>query len=639
MRQETITKRLETELEQLAEEVRALDQFDESTTLDIHALSCLMRYAAWHDPAQFLEWLRSKRFTINPAIIDRIELYTNLETLDSGERDGIELRIHIFRNSNETFKHSHKQDFITLCLQGEYRYRYFEMMPPSGSAHQGASYEVYARKQGRQELIESRAGHIREVRYVNQQPREHSGGQRFHEESAPLFVDARYIHTVEHVSAEPVITFVVRRGLCRAETVVLRAPGDEDPRAQNDAPPKPATEAERERVCQDLLRALTEGGRARQLGARWSDIEAYQSPSHKTLTLPVQALNHEQEELLARVMVMNGIYSVPMLDSEGRCVELLSIPMVQEQDRDKDHQQRPLDRQPMPMVAYTHEPLLYAILAMIINESLMIPIVDDEGRYCGLLSVDDLLEARVSLGKAMFWALYESEHEDGVSHVRGLLSALEQLKSRCLISELKPSRREHDALVHEALVHLDELLLMAPGYDLGRDPCAQRSYELDDPISAAPLRELTLCPEPDSSEAQAWLTQSLRAQGPGAVVYTDGERSWRTQQGGSRHFEPLLSPNLSIRELLKRLRHADSLLIAPPSTGAPPLRCDLESLNSPQLSRQLLAELMERPLSDKDQTLRSALVKTQLTEGALSLEQLRALLKLWWLGEGGDVSS
>jgi hypothetical protein len=154
LRQANLNTRLERELDQLADEIRALDQFDQSTTLNIHALSCLMRYAACHDPDDFLKWLQGKHFTVNPQIIDRIELFSDLESTTapdgSRHRDGVELRVHIFRNGNETFKHSHKQDFITVCFQGAYRYRYFREAPPSHATL--STYERYARKQRRNRL-------------------------------------------------------------------------------------------------------------------------------------------------------------------------------------------------------------------------------------------------------------------------------------------------------------------------------------------------------------------------------------------------------------------------------------------------------------------------------------------------------
>ena len=37
------------------------------------------------------------------------------------------LRIHIFDDATETAKHDHQRDFITMCIQGAYEYRYYRV--------------------------------------------------------------------------------------------------------------------------------------------------------------------------------------------------------------------------------------------------------------------------------------------------------------------------------------------------------------------------------------------------------------------------------------------------------------------------------------------------------------------------------
>ena len=58
--------------------------------------------------------------------------------------------------------------------------------------------------------------------------------------------------------------------------------------------------------------------------------------------------------------------------------------------------------------------------------------------------------------------------------MRGLLSALTALRDRCLLAADKPPRALHDDLVHEVLLHLDELITLNPHTDLGRAPAPAR---------------------------------------------------------------------------------------------------------------------------------------------------------------------
>lgn len=633
-RQVNISARLERELAQLAAEIRTLDQFDQSTTLNIHALSCLMRYAACHDPDEFLAWLQSKRFTVNPEIIDRVELFTDLDwvtpTGKSATRDGVELRVHIFRNGNETFKHTHKQDFISVCLQGAYRYRYFREAPEATSK---AWYERYERRGGIQSLIERTPGDVEEITYgVTGEPSPHRGGRLFHEDAPPLFVDARYIHTVEHVSQEPVITFVARRGLCKTETLIVRAEGDEDPRLQNASPPRQATEEERAQICRDLLEALTKHDQASRGAHRYRDIQAYQTPAHKLLFLSAQALSCSQERLLLTLMNKNGVYSLPLLDEEGRCVELLSAPMVREEDRDWPEAR--LDRQPEPMVVYEHEPLLFAVLGMILNESLVIPVVDSEARLCGLLAVDDLLEVRDSLGQALFWALYEAHKhdDDAVGHVHGLLSALERLREVCLLAEEKVSRATHDLLVHEALTHLDELIWLYPRCNLDHRSAEREVVELSSPLSALTLLEAVVCPlEPtlgSSAEREAlsaWLGEELGCSVPEAIVFEEEGTLWVYDEEQQRLILTPISANVTLRDALRQTLEAGTTGPLYVSLESSLYVVSLEELLSPHVTRQLLGLLCTRPVSTPPAQL-NAWVCQALSSGELTPLQRAQLL-------------
>lgn len=353
MFQPKITARLEVELRQLAEEIRELDQFDQTTTLNIHALSCLMRYAAWHDLSEFESWLRSKKFTVNPGIIDRIELFSDI----SGEgeyRDGVEIRIHLLRNGNETFKHTHRQSFITKCLQGIYRYRYFVEMPATSSKASpealSESFEVYSRRDGVQTLQYTQAGHLMEVEYLEDGSyRKTDKEQLFTEDNQPMYVDSTYIHTVQHISEEPVITFVARRGRWSTETRVLRTQSDPNPTLENESRPRPAMDWERDRLCHDITEALLRESNGTRSDSTWSDIERYMTPLDQLILLPEllpeQEYSLDEQHILHQFMTHNEVLSVAI---GAHRPALLCVPLV---DEGQPSLEVILDEEPM-MVSY-----------------------------------------------------------------------------------------------------------------------------------------------------------------------------------------------------------------------------------------------------------------------------------------------
>ena len=42
------------------------------------------------------------------------------------DRDGAQLRVHIFDDAEDTQKHNHQRSFISMCIQGSYEYRYYK---------------------------------------------------------------------------------------------------------------------------------------------------------------------------------------------------------------------------------------------------------------------------------------------------------------------------------------------------------------------------------------------------------------------------------------------------------------------------------------------------------------------------------
>jgi hypothetical protein len=516
----SITQRLTIELEQLAQDIRQLDEFDQETTLDIHALSCLLRYAAWAEPSLLKSWLLTKKFTINPMIVERVELFTDLEG-EGVDQDGVELRIHIFRNSNETFKHSHKQSFITVCLQGEYRFRYYTIQDSDD-----AEVMVYRRQHGRQSFVETINGEMIEVKYNEYgEMKRHQGGALFTPDDIPMFVDSTWMHTVKHTSEEPVITFVARRGKCTTETTVWRGPRDKDPSSENDSPPRDATQEEKEELCAEIINALLRDQTPRSSGTYWNDIEQSLVATFPKISISQFPDNDAKRKALYGTMQDNSVRSVPVLNENNRCTAVICIPVVDEALDDESY--APFDVIDEPMTVTSSDPLLYAVLAMILNETLVVPIVDEQGGFITLLTLRELLIDYEMLGRALLWSMYQSErdHPNALIFAKKLISALRELYNCCYIAEKRPTRVEHDRLVHNVLTYLDELLILIPNVSLKVHKVTPEisSQTLLTDIPSTPYVVIEEGRRVSDDHDLRWLMNSLSLPNNHLTVYKDGE--------------------------------------------------------------------------------------------------------------------
>ena len=463
----SLTQKLEIELNHLADIIRTLDQFDQNTTVDVHALASLMRYCAWHDPQSFQAWLLSKTWTVNPGIVERIELFSNIKGLPN-QKDGIEIRIHIFRlhetpyPKTETFKHTHKQDFITFCIQGKYRYRYFKV----DSTDQSKKHVVFMRKNGIQTLLHSDKGVLKEGYYDDHDQWHFSEEPQYlNEGDLPIFVDSSYIHTVEHVSDEPIITFVARRGKVNEDTRVYQNSNDSDPRDENDTPPRPATEFEKQRIIEDLQNALLRDVHDPRTQTVWNDLVKYMMPLHHIPYLLDQEYTAQAQRNLISFMVVNRIDTLPLVNRDRHCTRLLCLPPAL--DDDESFQ---LQTIPAPLVVDKNEPLLFALLGMVINETLALPICDDQQQLIGLLTLSNLMrDHRKALATSLFWALYQQDRTDGhaLDQVHELLQGLDHLYEMNQSYDHLPTQNQYHMALQSILSPLDELMIMIPDFDLG----------------------------------------------------------------------------------------------------------------------------------------------------------------------------
>ena len=130
--------------------------------------------------------------------------------------DGAQLRIHIFDDAKETSKHDHQRDFITMCIQGAYEYRYYRV----DKCDEGGIVQYFNRIDGK--FVEAnpptKPGKIVRVNHKtwNDLDRAKSGENHeleFNPNVGPLFVNSNWIHTVhpKYTEADSVITVLIRR--------------------------------------------------------------------------------------------------------------------------------------------------------------------------------------------------------------------------------------------------------------------------------------------------------------------------------------------------------------------------------------------------------------------------------------------
>ena len=145
------------EIERLNDQILKREAFNEEDGVNLNALVCMLRYAAWKEPNRLYDYFMRKechwkQATINPKIVKRFSLHE-----PEGD-DGAQLRIHIFDDAEETSKHNHQRSFITMCIQGGYEYRYYKFVEEGNS-----EIEIWNRVNGEFEHSKTKKGTIRQV--------------------------------------------------------------------------------------------------------------------------------------------------------------------------------------------------------------------------------------------------------------------------------------------------------------------------------------------------------------------------------------------------------------------------------------------------------------------------------------------
>jgi hypothetical protein len=587
---EGIIERIEEKILEIRDGVRALgdDGFNEQTRLDVHALLCMMRIAVWEDRKQFEDWLATKTHEINGTILERIIILETEKDENEENLDGVELRFHVFRESEATFIHNHRQDFITVALSGSYRYTWYI---PSDDNSSATHIHQWRRKKGGQLLeYKTSPGSVVKAKRTADYKMEkddtdgHSG--EFNPKSEPMFVHNSWFHSVQNQgidSSHPMVTFVVRRGKKNNGTFVISNANDatEDtsrvrsskhgtnPESKPDGGVTPQERMTTRSSVLDALAPFTEES-ARNGNLHYTDLESYITPVEQLLRIPKNRVRGvaetEVREAALNLMKSNGFSFLPLADNEEASTSFMLLGQLEHLDGHKIVENLELN-------SNTH--ILDAILWVIATRNFVIP-VKKEGRFIGMFSLSNVNNAEFE--HALMVALTElpesSDKEDErdrliayrITHARKLLEHINALH-RCVYGRdgnkfCKPSIHEVDQHIHKVLVHLGPLITVAPHLNLGRFLINQTDRVSGLPLHYAryPMHKFRCALDDVEEREKATLALELiveacdfsqllllNQQGQATHVLRKGEKAQRLA---------LANQNMSIKEILSEFANS-----------------------------------------------------------------------------------
>ena len=492
---------VEEKIETLTRNVEALgdDGFNERTRLDVHDLLCTLRLAIWEDEASFVEWLDGKTHEINGDILQRIIIKAGEKDADGNSKDGVELRFHIFKDGSETFKHNHRQDFITIPLTGKYEYTWW-----MEDKDQSGQYFVWERaKGGALTLMGEEEGGLLPAKRGTGLTLEPLLGRLptgvFQGGDEPMYVHHKWLHTIKHLKAHGfMVTFVVRRGFRHPRTRVVSEKNDaEDDNVEVRSTKKGnVSDQEKKKIQQYVADALRPPGLQTSLNENsmspkkdaFSHLQNYITPTVNLLR--VNKSDFEEEENLnhkacTALMKSNRFNFLPLMDDNGSCSEFLSIDIF---NQDESKKITP------PRLALNHH-ALSAILWTIGSREFVCPVWDEEQqRLAGIFALDNLKGNQFRDGlllslvspEALTYIKDEAQRKsisgERVAYANQLVDALSALDDFVFSSDqVALDSDEMDELIHQAMLSLGPLINMTANIDLpnvSREPQSTKEATL-----------------------------------------------------------------------------------------------------------------------------------------------------------------
>ena len=450
-----IISRIEEEIKRLEEQILEGSTFENRDSVNLNALVCLLRYAAWRKPEELKKWFTREgtETSVNENVVKRFALYKNEKN-----PDGAQLRIHLFDNATETAKHDHQRDFITMCIQGAYEYRYYRV----DECDKGGVVQYFNRIDGEFVKAEppSKPGKIVRVKHTNETWNDEKGEKVgddyekvFDPSVGPLYVNSKWIHTVspKYTEGKSVITVLIRRQKKKdKKTIFIRGPGDDE--FEEEEPPRPAEPHEINYMFEEVRRALV-GEATQEYSGKGFDTNAiteFMNPSQKLVKVSPDFIKKESNmDELTNFMELNEFSFCPVVEEVDGIEKFVKF---------IDHKGDSFFSEENDWM-YSNTPILFGILYTVLSKRLIIPIVEKSTKeFLGILSLFDIVKNVKRFARMIIDVSIDSGDSKSVQLCAELISGLNELED--VADENRYHiRGENPDLFNKILTPLGKLIL------------------------------------------------------------------------------------------------------------------------------------------------------------------------------------
>ena len=447
-----IIDRIDHEVKRLNTDIVEKKEFYGKHGVNLNALVCLLRYAAWKEPDQLKNWIMRPgcdwdQASINPTIVERFSLY------EPDGDDGAQLRIHIFDDAEDTSKHNHQRSFITMCIQGSYEYRYYRI-----DEHKDAPpIEIWKRVNGNFVKDRSINATIQRVSHLEKDDEGMDIDPEkekfvFSVESEPLYVNDKWIHTVHPQNTEEVITVLIRREKSKekGDTIFVKDLDDKD--FEKEDKPRDATLEEIDQMFLKVKKALI--GDAEVIDSEFrintNIIQEFMLPKSKIARVRPSLLKdqHSFAELKA-FMSLNNFSFTPITEVRNDVEKLIKFVDISGEDYFESSQDW----------LAPNTPILFGIMYTILSPNYVVPIVDNKtDEFLGILSLHDIMRNMSRLAGPMIQSSLDSNRGGSVNAYNELMSYLVELNNVVEKDNYSPDD-SHTEAINKVLAALNNLIL------------------------------------------------------------------------------------------------------------------------------------------------------------------------------------
>lgn len=448
-----VIDRIDHEVKRLNADIVEKKEFYGKHGVNLNALVCLLRYAAWKEPEQLKKWIMRpgcdwNQASINPKIVKRFSLY------EPDGDDGAQLRIHIFDDAEDTSKHNHQRSFITMCIQGSYEYRYYKI----DEQKDAPSIEIWKRVDGNFVKDRNINANIRRVSHSHKDDEgtdinPDKDTSVFGVESDPLYVNDEWIHTVHpHNTDEEVITVLIRRERAKekGDTIFVKEPDDKDFEEEDE--PYDADEGEIDDMFFAVKKALV--GDAEIIDSEFkintNVIQEFMLPKSKIARVRPALLRDQHcfTELRA-FMSLNKFSFTPVTEDRNGLEKLIKFIDIMGKDYFESTQDW-LD---------PNTPILFGIMYTILSPNYIVPIVDKKtDEFLGILSLHDIMNNMSRLAGPMIQSSIDANKGNSVNAYSELMSSLVELNNVVEKDNYSPDDA-HTEAINKVLAALNKLIL------------------------------------------------------------------------------------------------------------------------------------------------------------------------------------